>query len=195
MINFLPNIMEEVFYMEDDDLKVIITRASGDYQTGCVSVEEIYDVKWDNVSGGVKKHSGSYSLYGYIPYKTAIDCGIKCSGRHDRGDNVAKVCIPKSLNQSAEYREGYRYLLDDAGDKPKSPISMNRPAGQPPCTKKILMLLSHTRGDLRTSLYSDGYRTTTIRNAIRSLTAQGKITLSGSSYSAYQEIHIASSTT
>ena len=74
--------------------------------------------------------------------------------------------------------DGYRKLVKVTGKKPKFKTRFSRPAGAPPCTQKILSLLSSgskCRGALRDEICSLGYDVTTFRNAIRSIKKQDKI--------------------
>ena len=117
--------------------KVIIGRQPTDYNQSAISIEKIADVHWDYVSGGVIAKSGYYCLYGYIDYSLAKSL-VSYSGRHDFGNNVARICIPKSVNSAPPYLEGYLELLAQEGTKPESIISKNQPQGAPPCTLAIL---------------------------------------------------------
>ena len=175
-------------------LPILICRQPGG---SCVEIDtsEISNPKWDNKSGGYRQKRGGYSLYGYIPYSRAVELGeegLDCSGTHEYFDDIAKVCICK-VSRSDKHYKGYTLLLKMAGDKPKSIISINRPQGEPPCTKKILMLLSDKemeRGNLRDVLLDTGYKANTILGAINRLKRAHKIVLDGSSNSRKQKIRI-----
>lgn len=175
------------------DLKVFITRHPQDYIGGEISISKIRDVKWDSISGGVKRKQNGYSLYGHIDYNIAKNI-VNCSGFHDYGYNDAKICIPYSKNNCPEYQKGYKQLESQAEDKPPSPISITRPTGFPPCTKHILEILAsnspQTRGDLRNTVTTDGYPLKTFRSALNSLKKQGKIILEGNSCSSKQIISL-----
>ncbi len=175
----------------DEELYVVISRSPSDYICGEVPISEIEGVMWDNISGGVKKGQSGYSLYGYISYKLATET-VKCSGRHDFGDNSAKICIPKAKNRDAKHKKGYDKLSKLAGDKPACTIKKNRPKDGPPCTKRILVELENTdqitRKILRDTLISEGYPITAIRNAIYSLRKHSKIEVEGSPNSPKQII-------
>lgn len=176
---------------EEDKLKVCICRAPGDFTVGEIEISKIFNVKWDQISGGVKKRQGGYSLYGYIEYSLAVKL-VNCSGMHDFGYNYAKICIPESINKSEEYREGYRILKKEAGSKPTGSIKKNRPVNGMPCTKRILKEIDKegvvTRKALRDKLHEEGYRIKTICNAINSLRKQNKICVTGSPNSPKQII-------
>lgn len=183
--------------MEEDYtevLTVLISRASGDPYKAEISINEIDNVHWDDVSGGAHKVNGYYSLFGYIPYELACSCGISCSGRHSYYHNDAKICIQFQINQSEKFKQGYQALLNEAGPKPESKISRNRPYGAGPCTKYILTRLNFssikqlTRGEIRNELYTIGYKSYTVSNAFRALLIQEKIQNVGSPNSKYQII-------
>ncbi|MEQ2425800.1 hypothetical protein [Enterocloster hominis (ex Hitch et al. 2024)] len=178
----------------EEKLKVIISRAHqrfGMQKSSEISVSKINDVHWSNISGGVNQRQHGYSLYGYISYKDAPTY-VNCSGLHDYESNEAKVLIHKETPGS-EYYPGYRYLVKQAGSKPTLPVRKTRLNGEPPCTKKILILLKRgpkTRGDIRNELSALGYETSRIRNAINQLKRQNKIICTGSPCSAFQEIRL-----
>ncbi|MGL5436947.1 MAG: hypothetical protein ACRDBO_16485 [Lachnospiraceae bacterium] len=178
---------------KDDDLKVVITRASVNSSSAIININDISGIKWDSISGGVHQKAGHYCLYGYIPYKLAKTCNIDCSGMHDWDNNTAKICIQQGANSNPKYQKGYNTLCSLAGEKPQSIISQNRPKNQPPCTYKILNLLengTYTRSEIRAELLELGYKSGTILGAIRSLHRQNKILLCGSSNSPKQEIKL-----
>lgn len=176
---------------EAEELVVMISRAPSDHKCGEIKVTEIRNVQWDDTSGGVHQTQGGYSLYGYIPYGKGKEL-VACSGRHDRGYNDIKICIPKSKNRDERHKKGYEYLFKQAGDKPKSKVMRNRPEDAPPCTKRILQILDAKgdmyRKELRETLTMEGYQMSTIRRAVKDLSKQEKIALRGSSWSAKQTI-------
>lgn len=180
--------------MQEENLKVIIVRQPSDPNGAEYPINKIHRVIWDNVSGGVKKHSGNYHLYGYIPYSDAASIGISCSGRHNRNDNYAKVCILDSANSMEPNRTAYLILKNSAGEKPKGTANYNRPKGYGPCTKTIIRIVENSdngyvyRGELRQKLLEIGYASVTIRNALRTLQAQHRCLFIGSAFSKYQKI-------
>lgn len=162
------------------ELKVFICRNPGDYQGGEISIDEISDVRWDNISGGINKKQAGFSLYGYIDYRLAAKL-VACSGAHDYGDNVAKICIPGTNSKNPDHKEGYKILSKRAGEKPKS--NRSKPSGLPPCSKRILQILdqveSITRKELRNQLIEEGYHGNTIRNIINYLKRGNRIITHG----------------
>lgn len=174
--------------------KVLITRQPRNHETAEIDIDKITGVKWDNISGGVNSRQAGYSLYGYIPYSLAKDL-VACSGSHDFGYNQAKICIPASLNAGQPpYKEGYNILSDLAGKKPASQISLSRPEGAPPCTKRIIQVVENeksiTRRNLRETLISEGYASQTIRNALNRMIKAKRLQAKGSPYSPNQEISL-----
>lgn len=165
---------------EEKELYVLIMRSHGGNRCSPININEISDVHWGDMSDGCRKRQSGNSLYGYIPYERAMEL-VDCSGRHNRGYNDARVLIVKQ-GRNDQYYEGYKALLKKAEEKPKSRISLERPDGEPPCTQKLLSLLSagpKTRGYIRSELLAIGYQETTVRGAIYRLKAQEKIICDG----------------
>lgn len=175
-----------------DRMIVRITRQlSGNKQVGEIEADLISSPEWNDTSGGYRKKSGAYTLFGYIDYKDAIGL-VDCSGEHNFGNNSAKVCISYSLNREKKYQEGYQYLMEHASNqKPESKISCNRPDGWGPCTKHILYILEKqgdiTRRELREMIGCDdstgkvGYQLFTIRQALKRLEKRNRIKISKNS--------------
>lgn len=168
--------------------KVLIKRSAKDYYSPAeCDVEQINNVHWDNLSGGYHQKQAGFSLYGYIPYKLAEKL-VACSGNHEYMGNDVKIVIPANLNNKPPFKEGYKILSKNAGEKPQ------RTTVGTPCTKAIIKILNeannHTleRKMLRAKLLEKGYEKNRILHAIRRLESQGKIKTSGSSYSIFQKI-------
>lgn len=164
---------------DSENLYVIITRQSGNYKQAEICIDNISRVHWSDISGGVRQRQSGYSLHGYIPYKLAVKLDIACSGLHDRETNEAKICIPAFNSKDPRYKEGYKYLADIAGPKPKGEISCSRPKGQGPCSPKIVAILNEreeiTRSELRSRLLEIGYSGQTIRNALERMKLEHRI--------------------
>lgn len=179
----------DIMENNDEKLAVVICRQPRSIPKGEILVEEIQGIHWYNISGGVKSRQGAYNLYGYITYEMAVKL-VKCSGTHAHYGENAKICVCFSDNKDEHYK-GYSYLERLVREKPESIISQNRPNGQPPCTKKILELLSDnptTRKELRKQLKDIGYRSQTICSALKRLHRGQRIIFDGSSYSPNQII-------
>lgn len=159
--------------METENVNVV--RQPGDYKGGTVKLSSILDLRWDNISGGVKKKTGHYYLYGYIYCDEIIEGEVSHSCSHGECPHYIKVCIQKNSND----KEVYKYLSEFAGEKP---ITQRQP-GQIPCTKKILEELESRdkmkRGDLREVLIKSGYQGTTIRNALKTMMNDRRIEVEG----------------
>ena len=171
------------------ELKVCIKRSPSDFISGEIPVSAISGVKWDNISGGVKRNQSGYSLYGYIDYELTKNCEMFWNANY--GNNEAKICIPASANQG-EYKEGYKYLCKIAGGKPSGTIKSNRPEGGKPCTVRILEELEKqgemTRKNLRKIICDEGYQIKTFRNTIYYLKRQKRISVIGEGTSPNQKI-------
>lgn len=179
----------------DEDLKVLIARQHKGFnclysKQSEIPISEIWDVKWDNQSGGTNTIQNGFSLYGKIDYDLAIQL-VDCSGTHQKYGNPAKVLILRP-DKTSPYWPGYQELCRIAPPKPH--VKSKRPAGQPPCTKKILMLLSENspmaRGEIRKKLKSLGYDPDTITCALRNLSHQNRIKYEGSPNSKYQQLSL-----
>lgn len=141
--------------------------------------EKIIGVRWDNISGGYQKRQAGYSLYGYIPYSEAVEL-VACSGRHGGYDNLAKVFIVKPKNKKSAYWEGYQYLMELAGEKPASKLNTHPYAY--PLRKRLLEVLQANgnimqRDDLRKILNAERYKSSSIRDALRSMVKDGRISI------------------
>ena len=163
-------------------MKVLIVRSPQKYfKISEIEVNQIKNVRWDNVSGGYNRKQSGYSLYGFIPYSLANDL-VDCSGRHEEITNNAKICIPCTSNKKSPYCEGFKYLISiSQNEKPRI-----RPDGFPPCTKKIIQILKERkhitsdelRGEIQRDIDKEGYEHKTIRSAIYRLKQQNKIRVS-----------------
>ncbi|WP_029324756.1 hypothetical protein [Butyrivibrio sp. AE3004] len=162
-------------------MKVIVVRSPNNYLcAGEVNIAEIDNVRWSNISGGNQHRQAGYSLYGYIDYELAKNL-VDCSGIHSGYGGTAKVCIPAKLNKELPYCIGYEYLKFYAANrKPTGTLVNSRPDGIP-CSKMIRLLMkdktSIFRKELRKTLVEMGYRTDTIRRALRHLREYGDVNI------------------
>lgn len=158
---------------------IYITRNHQSYKkVSQIDISEIFDIHWRDVSGGVRRKTGSYCLYGYINYELAAKL-VDCSGEHAFGDNMALVAIPAGLNSEGDNLTDFNKLLEEAGAKPVSKVSKNRPENGLPCTKFILEILDNNSGlmlrkDLRREVRNAGYLQQTFASAIYQLRRKGK---------------------
>ena len=177
----------------DEEYHVLIVRQPNRY-TNCgeICIDRIFDVHWDNLSGGYRVHQPGYSLYGYISYSDAMRL-VDCSGRHDEYNNDVKICIPKSMN-TGKYRKGYLELCRQAGEKPKS--SKPRVNNGIPCTKTILGYIEAqdnktvARGILRKYINECGFASKQLSRALYSLQLQNKVACPGDGRDPSQQISL-----
>lgn len=101
---------------------VWVVRHKGDYKKGKVRVEDILDVRWDRISGGVKKNDGMWGLYGYIYCNKIVEGEIGHSGIHGSCPHYIKVRIQKCDNDKSIYEE----LATRAGVKSEDRFWTNR---------------------------------------------------------------------
>ena len=81
---------------------VRICRHPGDYEGGPFPADQISNVHWGCVSGGVHRQQNGFSLYGYAPYEDVMDI-VACSGRHNFGYNDMKICITAAHNKDKDF--------------------------------------------------------------------------------------------
>ena len=158
--------------MPDTLNTVLICRSPSGTTGGEYPIENIRNPHWSRVSGGYNRVYGWYALYGYIPYEDAEQI-VDCSGRHSYYGNNVKICIIEKDNRSENHSMAYRELLKVAGEKPMSVIARNRPGNAPPCTKRILQIMTERkrmlRRTLRKMIINEGYREVTFRRALNDL--------------------------
>lgn len=139
-------------------MKVFIARDCTCKKNAEVDISIIDNPKWDNVSGGTHRKQFGHSIYGWIPYDIASDLDLN-SGLDEKYGNGTKIVIPARSNNKEPFKEGYKILKDKAGPKPPA-----RLPGQIPCTKRILEILSETKGkgisfrNLKMKLDNEQYR-------------------------------------
>ena len=170
-----------------DQLQVFVRRQPMGYDGGMISLNEIWNIHWDSITGGVQKCLPVSYLMGLISYDTAIAADVKFSGMHNY-DSGIKVCIIRKYTP----KETWKNLIMEYGPSP----DWGKRKGETYCTTRILQLLEaeanhiFTRGILRKTLYEEGYEVPRIRNAINNLSNDGRILLDGSSCSKNQKIRL-----
>lgn len=170
---------------------VKINYCAGANQVSEISAEKIWNVCWDNEPSGHHKRRANYILCGYISYEEGQDL-VDHSGSHGDYSGDMKVMIPASLNSKQPYREGYEYLKDIAGKKPKSgSFQINVCVDHKPCTTRILEILDSgnlERKKLRDKLKVEGYPVIRIDRALMRMAKDGRIVLHDSQNSLHQII-------
>lgn len=105
--------------MNFDEMDVTVVRSKGDTQKDKVKYKVLRNLRWDMHSGGVKRYTGTYDLYGNVLCTEAPN--VAHTGNHVgvNGDKKCphdiKVCILKKDNPNILYKE----LAKRAGEKPK----------------------------------------------------------------------------
>ena len=90
---------------------VTVVRSKGDWQKGKVKISDIEELRWDEISGGVRKRTGTCDLYGYIMCDQIVEGVIGHSGIHGPCPHRIKVLIQKCDNSE----EIYERLVKRAG--------------------------------------------------------------------------------
>lgn len=94
--------------------RVYIRRHSSDWKVGYVSQNEIDDLHWDTVSGGVGRVSPQPFIHGYVSCDRVRD-EISHSCAHGEGPHRIKVLIVKKDNS----KQIFDWALSCAGPKPE----------------------------------------------------------------------------
>lgn len=160
-------------------------------QVSEINAEKIWNVCWDYESRRHYKRRANYVLCGYISYEEGQDLADH-SGSHGDYSGDMKVLIPASLNSKQPYREGYEYLKNIAGKKPKSgSFQINVCVDHKPCTTRILEILDSgnlERKKLRDKLKAEGYPVIRIDRALMRMAKDGRIVLHDSQNSFHKII-------
>lgn len=174
--------------MDNKNEMVIICRSPGDLEGGPYEASRIENVHWGRCSGGVNRIQSGWSLYGYIPYEDAEKV-VACSGRHNFGYNVSKICITASDNTD---RPAYYRLVEQADERGGCGIASDCPKGAPSATRRIRQIVGEkgeiSRGELKSFMLAEGYRKEVIPLAIKNLHLQNVLSLIGDSRSPKQII-------
>ena len=161
-------------------MKVLISRSPSEWRKAEYDVDKIKDVEWSNIVGGLQvPQARGYSLYGKIPYKDAMGL-VACSGEHNYGNNMAKICIPDKYNSRGEYKEGYEYLILEKAKNIRPKYQSFRSEEEEKCANIIQEIVSKqgeiARGKLRTYIKkTHGYEAKIISKSLEHLKYQRKI--------------------
>lgn len=156
------------------DFIVHIKRELKDHGGATIKLSDIHGLKWSRISGGRKIRTAYPYIYGYIIPDNIISGEVACSGTHNY-ENGMKILILEKENKDI-----YPKLLDIVGERPTTNL---RAEGQPPCTKKILLILNERgplkRKDISQELLDLGYFQKTICGALNRLKKDNKIEAPG----------------
>ena len=84
--------------------KLRVRRQWNDHRTGKVSLDDISDLHWGNVSGGVRVSSPQSFIFGYVSCDMVED-DIAHSCLHGEGPHSIKVCVVKKDNSKEVWDE------------------------------------------------------------------------------------------
>ena len=163
-----------------NEMKVFVTRNPGTKEEAEISIGKLTRVcGWTREVhvGDVHRYLDYYVLKAQMFHASARELEI-ASDLHADVAVLANVYLMEAPNQKEEYKEGYKYLCELVG--PRRRVSIGRPKGQPPCTKKVLEVLSEksmTRAEVRKALLAVGYDADTITHTIKRLEKTGRITI------------------
>ena len=155
---------------------------------GEIPLDDIWDIHWDNITGGIRRRTSTHFLMGYISEETACQGNVKHSGLHNYEKHGIKTCIIKRYTD----KQVWKYLIEQYGPSPDAGMRK----GKAYCTTQIILLLkeqpSHilTRGALREKLKALDYDVPRIRNALKRLYNTERILLEGSSQSSKQIVRL-----
>lgn len=152
-----------------------------------IPLDAITSIGWGEITGGIRMQTPVAYLMGLISEETMRSANIKCSGMHNY-DNGIKVCIIKGHTPT----KTWKYLMELYGPSP----SLGERKRKPYCTTRIIQLLEREnkhelcRKALRDILREEGYKASRIRNAIKSVSLDGRVETKGSSFSPNQIIRL-----
>ena len=103
---------KETLSKAEPPLKICVRRHWNDWRIGSASFEDIDDLHWDDVSGGVRSVSPQPFVHGYVSCdKISGEVAHSCS--HGEGPHRIKVCLVKKDNKAV-----WSNILAIAGPKP-----------------------------------------------------------------------------
>lgn len=102
-----------------DEMVVYVRRQYDDYRIAKYYFKDVWDIDWDDESGGVHTKSPGYLLYGYVKCNGMIEGEIAHSGalgvaNHGPCPHDIKVCILKKDNDP----EVIKHIINEIGDAP-----------------------------------------------------------------------------
>jgi len=97
-------------------LTVWVRRAWNDHRTARYRVEDLNDVHWDDLSGGVRVRSPRTFLHAYVSCEAMLEGELAHSGAHGSCPHYIKVCITKTDNDPEVFE-----LLKSMADGTSSP--------------------------------------------------------------------------
>jgi hypothetical protein len=96
--------------MEATD-EVVVRRQWNDWRAAGYRLEDVLDIHWDVMSGGIRQRAPRRFLYAYVDCAAMIDGEIAHSGIHGPCPHQIKVCILKKDNDPRVFK----LLVERAG--------------------------------------------------------------------------------
>ena len=94
--------------------KVRIRRQWNDWRVAAVCLDDLGDLHWDTISGGVQALAPQPFIHGYVQCDR-VESDIAHSCWHGEGPHSIKVCIVKKDNDSGIWKK----LMSIVGPKPE----------------------------------------------------------------------------
>jgi hypothetical protein len=86
--------------MIDTIAVVFVRRQWNDWREARYRLEDVKDLHWDTVSGGVYAPTPQPFVHGYVQCNGMIDGELAHPCRHGRGPHSIKVCLVKKANRA-----------------------------------------------------------------------------------------------
>lgn len=172
--------------MSEETMKMVfIRRSPNGHDGGLIPLNEIWNIHWDCITGGIAGQLPYMFLMGLISYETACESDVKFSGEHHY-ENGIKVCIIRKYTP----KDTWKCLVERYGPSPE----WGARKGRTPCTTRILQILEEMpehymqRKELRNRLSSEFYSAQSFCSGIKKMRSDRRIYTEGSNNSPYQLI-------
>lgn len=77
---------------------VVVRRKWNDWQKGAVYLRNLWDVHWDETSGGVRARAPRLFIHGYMSCDMLVSGEVAHSCTHGPGPHLIKVCVLQKDN-------------------------------------------------------------------------------------------------
>ena len=86
-------------YPQGERTRVLVRRQWNDWRETEYYLDEVADLHWSDVSGGIKARAPRSFIYGYVLCDGMLSGELAHSCRHGAGPHSIKVCLVKSVNK------------------------------------------------------------------------------------------------
>ena len=153
---------------DNNEQLVVVRRQPGSHMTAVYKCSDVSGLRWDKISGGVKKtFFNKYFMYGYVQCDEAVEGQVAHSGIHGPCPHKIKVCILKGDNAKSIYKS----LEDELPPSPQQ--ARSRPTTGNTCKVDIIDVIEKKmpikRSDLIDILYEIGHGENNIKRILRIL--------------------------